>query len=101
VLDGTLPENIRTAAEMYAGCVSGAIQKDQYLEVIRHAGFSNIQIQKEKKINIPDEILKQYISENETKALRDSGATILSITIYAEKHVAEKQSCCGPECCKN
>ncbi len=33
VIEGSLPKNIQEAAEMYAGCVSGAIQKQVYLEV--------------------------------------------------------------------
>src|SRR5205085_10044803 len=33
VLVGELPANIKNAAEMYAGCVAGAIQKDEYLQL--------------------------------------------------------------------
>jgi arsenite methyltransferase len=101
VLSGELPENIKHAAEMYAGCVSGAIQKEQYLTIIAEAGFSNVQIQKERKINIPDEILKQYITDSEIAKLRNSGSSVVSITVYAEKLTTEKKSCCGPECCQN
>ena len=57
VLAGTLPAKIREAAEMYAGCVAGAIQKQAYLELIEINGFKNITIQKEKVITIPDDIL--------------------------------------------
>ena len=39
VLVGALPEALRKDAEMYAGCVAGAIQKDVYLELIHHNGF--------------------------------------------------------------
>ena len=62
VLEGELPDNLKQAAELYAGCVSGAIQKKEYLNIIRQAGFVNIEIQKEKKIVIPDDILLKYIS---------------------------------------
>src|ERR1700761_3259612 len=48
VLVGELPAKIREAAEMYAGCVAGAIQKDTYLDLVKTAGFQNITIQKEK-----------------------------------------------------
>src|ERR1700733_14680653 len=58
VLAGDLPEALRKDAEMYAGCVAGAIQKETYLELIKINGFRNITIQKEKAINIPDDILK-------------------------------------------
>lgn len=85
VLRGYLPDSLKSVAEMYAGCVSGAIQKDEYLSIVKAAGFTNIQVQKEKKINIPREVLMQYISEAELKNLEDAGTSVLSITVYAEK----------------
>jgi ubiquinone/menaquinone biosynthesis C-methylase UbiE len=90
VLSGELPEKIRLAAEMYAGCVSGAIQKAEYLQLIENNGFMNVTIQKEKKIIIPDDILGNYLPDDEVKEFRESGAGIYSITVYAEV------SCCGP-----
>src|SRR5689334_2421234 len=53
VLEGNLPPGIQQAAEMYAGCVSGAIQKQLYIDLIEQNGFKNITVQKEKIINIP------------------------------------------------
>lgn len=96
VLVGNLPEALRKDAEMYAGCVSGAIQKDVYLELIEANGFSNITLQKEKPINIPDDILKNYLNEDELKSFKTGNTGIFSITVYAEK---AKSSCCGPDCC--
>jgi len=98
VLGGTLPAKIREAAEMYAGCVAGAIQKQAYLELININGFKNIQIQKEKLITIPDDILINYLSAVEIRELRDSDTGIFSITVFAEK---AKTSCCEPGCCSN
>lgn len=95
VLEGELPQNITEAAEMYAGCVSGAIQKNNYLDLIKQNGFINIIIQKEKKIIIPDDILINYMSDAEIVSFNESGAGIVSITVYAEKSIA----CCGPDCC--
>ena len=85
VLDGKLPPKLEQAAEMYAGCVSGAIQKQEYLDIIKSCGFKNISIQKEKKINIPDEILLNYISDSELELLKTKNVGIYSITVYAEK----------------
>lgn len=98
VLVGSLPEKLKAAAEMYAGCVSGAIQKEVYLELIKNNGFSNITIQKEKNIFVPDDILLKHISQNEINEFRNSGVGIFSITVYAEKPV-EKVACCEPGCC--
>jgi SAM-dependent methyltransferase len=85
VLSGELPDTLRQSAEMYAGCVSGAIQMDEYLNLIREAGFQQITVQKQKPILIPDEILLEHLSETELKSFLDSGTGIFSITVYAEK----------------
>ncbi len=85
VLSGNLPEPLIGAAEMYAGCVSGAIQQETYLDLIREAGFENITVQKQKPILIPDNILLEYLSPSELQAFVDSKTGIFSITVYAEK----------------
>ena len=95
VLVGNLPGALREDAEMYAGCVSGAIQKETYLELINANGFSNIMLQKEKSINIPDDILKNYLNEEELSNFKAGNTGIFSITVYAEK----SKSCCGTDCC--
>jgi arsenite methyltransferase len=97
VLAGELPAGIQQAAEMYAGCVSGAIQKDEYLELVKAAGFTNISIQKEKTITVPDDILGNYLDAAQLQEFRQSGTGIYSITVYAEKPAAS--ACCKPGCC--
>jgi arsenite methyltransferase len=96
VLVGTLPVKIREAAEMYAGCVAGAIQKQAYLKLIEINGFQHIVIQKEKPIIVPDDILGNYLSADEIKEFKDSGTGIYSVTVFAEK---AKEACCAPGCC--
>jgi ubiquinone/menaquinone biosynthesis C-methylase UbiE len=87
VLVGTLPNELRNAAEMYAGCVSGAIQKEVYLELINACGFKNVVLQKEKPIVIPNDILKNYLSETDITNFNQSDLGIFSVTVYAEKPV--------------
>jgi arsenite methyltransferase len=98
VLEGELPQPIKEAAEMYAGCVAGAIQKQVYLDLVESNGFKNITVQKDKAIIIPDDILSQYLSAGELAAFKQSGTGIRSITVYAEKPLKE-ESCCAPGCC--
>lgn len=95
VLNGTLPDSIRTAAEMYAGCVSGAIQKDEYLHLLKQVGFSDVTVQKEKVINLPDEILLQYMNKDEIAEFRKSGNSLSSVTVYGKK----AEACCSGDCC--
>ena len=85
VLVGNLPDALREDAEMYAGCVAGAIQKSEYLQLIEEKGFQNIKIQKEKPIIIPDDILGKYLSQDEVKTFNKGATGIFSITVYAEK----------------
>jgi len=98
VLVGLLPENIQSAAEMYAGCVSGALQKNDYLYIIEQTGFKNITIQKEKPIIVPDDILINYLSAEQINDFKKSETGIFSITVYAEKPL---ENCCTPgsNCC--
>ena len=97
VLEGDLPEKIKNAAEMYAGCVASAIQMEDYLKIIENSGFKNITLQKKKPIIVPDDILKNYMNEEEIQQYKDSTTRIYSITVYAEKVVG----CCTPNsgCC--
>jgi arsenite methyltransferase len=80
---------------MYAGCVASAIQKNDYLQIIKNAGFKSITLQKEKPIIIPDDILKNYLNEEEIKIYNSNKNIIFSITVYAEK----QESCCDTNCC--
>lgn len=98
VLEGELPAGIQSAAEMYAGCVSGAIQKQDYLALIDAAGFTEVVIQKQKPIIVPDDILGNYLSAEQIAAFRSSGTGIHSITVYGEKPT-EAAACCTPGCC--
>jgi SAM-dependent methyltransferase len=85
VLMGDLPDELVRDAEMYAGCVSGAIQKDTYLQIIGEAGFKNIAIKKEKEVIIPDEILSNYLDGDGLAGYKSSNLGVYSITVYADK----------------
>ena len=101
VLEGNLPAKWKEVAELYAGCVSGAIQKQVYLEMITETGFKNVSLQKEKEILIPDDILKNYLSETEIADYKKGNTKITSITVYAEKPAKDDRNCCEPGsgCC--
>lgn len=111
VLEGDLPNALREDAEMYAGCVAGAIQKENYLSYIKETGFENITIQKEKPIELPQDILSQYLNEEEIADFNAGGTGIYSITVFAQKAGGEEKEvtmlgtesagCCEPGsgCC--
>ena len=93
VLKGKLPEGLKNDAEMYAGCVSGAIQKDAYLNIIKETGFENISVQKEKAVILPDAILKNYLSDAEIVSYKNEEFGVFSITVFGQKPA------CAPDCC--
>lgn len=97
VLQGQLPAELQDAAEMYAGCVSGAIQEEAYLRLISEQGFEQVQIQKRKEVVLPEDILSAYLDGEALSAYRDSGAGIFSITVFARKPA--QMACCAPGQC--
>ena len=100
VLVGALPDGLRKDAEMYAGCVSGAIQKEVYLELIHANGFENVTIQKEKPIVIPNDILVNYLSKEEIARFNNGSTGIFSVTVFAQKPLENKKVCVpGGGCC--
>lgn len=95
VLKGDLPASLKEDAEMYAGCVSGADQMDDYLQHIHRAGFDDVAIRKEKVITLPDEILTKYLDNSKIKDYHEGEFGIYSITVYGQK-----TACCeGDGCC--
>ena len=99
VLVGALPDGLRKDAEMYAGCVAGAIQKQVYMELIDANGFENVMVQKEKAIVIPDDILKNYLSQDEINSFKTGDTGIFSITVFAQKPINQNKCTPGGGCC--
>lgn len=85
VLKGELNPELRKSAAMYAGCISGALQHEDYLNTISQAGFVNIEIKKTKRIDLPDELLKQYLDEEGIKSYKENVKGIFSITVVGNK----------------
>ncbi len=102
VLKGELPAGLQQDAELYVGCVSGAIQKADYLQLVKESGFTNITVQKEREISLPDDVLKNYLSTKEIADYRQQDKGIYSVTVFAQKPAdvsTAAASCCGPDCC--
>ncbi len=85
VLEGTIPEPIQKAAEAYVGCVSGAIQKEDYLEIVRASGFSDVTVRKEREIVIPQDWLVRLLGEEQASIFKAHLFRVLSITLNGKK----------------
>ncbi|MBT3751012.1 MAG: arsenite methyltransferase [Bacteroidetes bacterium] len=90
VTRGQIPEKLREQAELYAGCVAGAIEKEDYLSIIRDTGFLDIQVHKEKPVEMPDSLVKSFLSDEEFKIYQSADLGIFSMTVSAMK----PKSCC-------
>ena len=80
-----IPKGLREEAALYAGCISGALIKEDYIDLIKNAGFQNVKIQREQKIALPDELLENYLDAEDIRRYKDEFAGIASITVYGEK----------------
>jgi arsenite methyltransferase len=85
VLEGEMTERLRTNAEMYAGCVSGALRFDDYLETISGSGFKDILVYKKRKLEIPDDILNKVLDEKEMIDYKNEVTGLYSVTVGARK----------------
>lgn len=97
VLDGEFPAELRQAAELYIGCVSGAMQKDTYLESLRAIGFSEVKVMTEKNLALPEDLLAAYLTEDQRKTMARSGLKVMSVTVQGTKPDRESgEACCIP-----
>ena len=96
VVKGDLPPQLREQAELYVGCVSGAIDREEYLDIVHNAGFENVKVVKEREIKLTDELLDTYLNDKEKALLLSAEIGIYSITVNATKPA---KACCGPDCC--
>jgi arsenite methyltransferase len=100
VLDGDFPAELRKAAELYVGCVSGALPKEEYLDRIRKAGFRDVEVVREKTIGIPADLLEAYLSPEQRDIYAKSGVRLLSVTVRGAKEAGaeagDPSACCVP-----
>lgn len=85
VIIGDLPKGLKESAEMYAGCVSGALQKEEHLGIMEQVGFKNIEIKKTKTIELPDKVLHEFLNKEEITEFRKNKIGVFSITVVGEK----------------
>ncbi len=91
VLLKTLPKAIRDSVEAYVGCLSGAMMKDDYLEVISKAGFKNIKVFEENAFPLDvmanDPTAKAILDMPKVSAedMKSAANSVVSIKVYAEK----------------
>lgn len=89
VLRGELPGTVREDAVLYAGCVAGALQEDEYLGLIESAGLADIAVRRRREIVLPDELLNATLEPGAAAAFRASGTGIWSLTVAGGRPAGE------------
>lgn len=82
---GTLPSALREAAELYVGCVGGAMERDAYLGQLREVGFTDVRVATEKKIPLPNDLLNEHLTEDGIEQYRESAAELRSVTVVGRR----------------
>ena len=91
VLERPLPESVRRSVEAYAGCIAGAMLKDDYLAAIRQAGFTEVEVQAESGYEVgssnPDESELALLSDDGVtpEEARAAAAAVVSIKVTARR----------------
>jgi len=86
-----LPEYIKNSVEAYVGCISGALLKDKYLELIKEAGFQNVTVTDETlfpiELMINDPTAQAIINKENITAqeLEKVGNSVVSIKVTCKK----------------
>jgi SAM-dependent methyltransferase len=88
VLLKELPERVRTSVDAYVGCVAGAILKDQYLALIRGAGFEDVRIVDESHatVQVEDQQGHQLTVQDDPR-IEDLVHSVASIKVHGVKRM--------------
>jgi len=91
VLLEDLPDYLKGSVEAYAGCIAGAVRKDEYLAAIKRSGFDEITVVGES--NYPAELIAEQPFLKELAAnmnipmseLQRIGSLVVSMKVAAKK----------------
>jgi arsenite methyltransferase len=94
-----LPE-IRKSVLLWVGCISGALEENEYRQKLEHAGFADVEIEPTRIYRVEDarEFLAGQGFDVDALAPQVDGK-FLSAFIRAVKPAAGSEPCCGPTCC--
>ncbi|MEJ2055255.1 MAG: methyltransferase domain-containing protein [Calditrichaceae bacterium] len=85
VINGKMSDDLKEIAEIYAGCISGAVNEKDYLGMIYKAGFENVRIKQKVKTDLDDDLLLRYVSAEKIAQMQSEVKGIFSITVSGYK----------------
>jgi len=102
VVKGDVPRDIRRSMELWIGCVAGALEVDEFTQLLSGAGFGDVDIEPTRVYKSAD--AKQFLAEAglDRPGLAESiDGRFMSAFVRATKPggAPAATSCCGPTCC--
>lgn len=91
ILLNELPDYVKNSVEGHIACLAGAVRKDDYLDAIQKAGFTDIRIDKEApfpiELMLNDPIAEKIVRENNLteNEIKGIASSIASVSISAKK----------------
>lgn len=91
VLLRDLPEAVAGSLAAYAGCVAGAVRKDDYIRLAEMAGFRDVRIVEESRYDVAINGMDAYVREIAEsynvplETVREAAGAILSVRVFGEK----------------
>jgi arsenite methyltransferase len=80
-----LPDWVKGIAEAYAGCVSGAIPKNDYLSLIQQAGFADVAVVSERQIDVPADLIARSLTPEQREEAEKNDLYVMSVTVTGVK----------------
>ena len=114
VVRGETPDDVRRNMELWAGCIAGALEEQEFLTLLREVGFENASIETTRIYGADDAAaLLEGTGLDAATVSREIDGRFMSAFVRATKPVSAQQaapvatpaaassakSCCGPECC--
>jgi arsenite methyltransferase len=96
VVRGDVPHEVRKNVELWVGCIAGALRDTEYIDKLKAAGFSQVEIEPTRVYNVEDarEFLAGEGVDVDAIAPQVDGK-FMSAFVRATKAAP----CCGPTCC--
>jgi SAM-dependent methyltransferase len=85
VVIGNMPQALKEDAEMYAGCLTGAMAKDDFLRLVEVSGFENVRTADMKPVELPDAMLRSHLSDDQHREYQKGMFGLFTITATADK----------------
>ena len=90
VLRTELPDDIASSVTAYVGCVAGASRRDEYLRLVREAGFERVEVLEEKRYAGTENDAEDDAGVR--RALDWSGTNVVSMKLRAWKPRLSRQA---------